>query len=116
MTVGTASNGTDNDFSLARFTNNGALDTSLNSPTGYDLLNFSNGVDTGSSIVLLPNGQIVLGGDSSQSGNQNFALSSHDWSDGDLAADFGTGARRHLILRATTILFKAWLSTKVGIF
>ncbi len=70
---GIAYNGTNYDFALARFNANGSLDLSFNG-TGKVTVGIGTGDDFSKSIAILPDGKIVLAGQSNIGGNYDFAV------------------------------------------
>jgi uncharacterized delta-60 repeat protein len=91
----TTSVGTGNDFVVARYTVNGALDTEFGSG-GKVVTSFGDDSDTAYALVIQPDGKLVVGGDSNQAGvvptGLDFALARYN-SDGSLDASFGTGGK-----------------------
>lgn len=85
-----ASSTTYRDFALVRYNINGSLDTSFGSG-GLVNTDFSSAYDSGSSVVVQPDGKIVVAGYSHQGAtNIDFALARYD-TNGNLDATFGTG-------------------------
>lgn len=83
--VGNCDNtGIDLDFWLARYNNDGTLDTSFGS-SGIVITDFFRGVDAISSIAVQPDGKIIAAGES----NFQFALARYN-NDGKLDASFGS--------------------------
>jgi uncharacterized delta-60 repeat protein len=76
----------DNKFCIARFNSNGSLDTSFGSGNGYVVQDISTGSDSGNSLVLQPDGKILLGGTC----DNKFCVARFN-SDGSLDTTFGTG-------------------------
>lgn len=80
---------TGSDFALARYNSNGTLDTAGFGSGGKVTSDFSGGFDSASSIVIQPDGRIVVAG----SASSNFALARYN-SNGTLdTAGFGTGGK-----------------------
>ena len=93
VAAGFASNGTDDDFALARYNSDGILDTTFNT-TGKVTTNFSSGDDRAQAIVIQPDGMIVVAGYATYSGKKEFALARYT-STGILDASFGSGGIVH---------------------
>ena len=93
VAAGFASNGTDDDFALARYNDNGTLDTTFNT-TGTVLKNFSSGEDRAQAIVIQPDGKIVVAGYATYSGKKEFALARYN-QDGTIDTTFGTSGIVH---------------------
>jgi len=93
VVAGSALNGTNNDFGLARLYSNGSLDVSFGSPgTGKVTTPFYLGQhDQALAMVLQSNGKIVLAGSAraSSSGFNDFALARYN-ADGTLDTSFNT--------------------------
>ena len=88
----TASNGTNQDFGLARFDADGNLDLSFGgSGTGYIKTDFG-GDDFANSMVIQSSGKIVVVGYSEVLGDASFALARYN-SNGTLDNTFGTGGK-----------------------
>ncbi|MFN9539180.1 MAG: beta strand repeat-containing protein, partial [Planctomycetota bacterium] len=78
------------DFSLVRYNANGSLDTSFG--TGGKLTTaIGSGLDFGTSVIVQPDGKIVIGG-YSITGNYDFAMIRYD-ANGSLDTGFGTGGK-----------------------
>ena len=75
VVAGYASNGTDDDFALARYNADGSLDTAFNG-SGTLMTALGTGADQGNAVVLQPDGKLVMAGSSSsQDGSSaSFAL------------------------------------------
>ncbi len=87
----TLNNDNDVDFALVRYNSDGSLDTTFG--TGGKVTTDFNGNDNFSnSIALQSDGKIILGGISSNSTNDDFALARYN-SDGSLDTTFGTGGK-----------------------
>lgn len=84
--AGFSGDGTDDDFTLARFDADGALDPSFDSD-GIVTTSFGPGIDRAFSIALQPDGRIVAGGMASNGPEINFALVRYG-TDGDLDLTF----------------------------
>jgi uncharacterized delta-60 repeat protein len=77
----------DNRFCIARFNSDGSLDTvNFGSPNGYVVQDISTGSDNGNSLVLQPDGKILLGGTC----DNKFCVARFN-SDGSSDTTFGTG-------------------------
>lgn len=74
-------------FALARYNSDGSLDTSF-ATNGYNLTTPASS-DAINSVVLLPNGKILVGGYATVSGNNRFALARYN-SNGALDTSFAT--------------------------
>jgi uncharacterized delta-60 repeat protein len=81
--VGGAVDSTDSDFALFRFNSNGGTDTTFGTK-GKVATDFNSGYDYASSIIIQPNGRIVLGGTT----DEDFALARY-LSDGAATLDAG---------------------------
>jgi len=86
VVAGYSSNGTNNDFALARYNIDGSLDASFGID-GKVTTDFGAG-DFGRSVVLQPDGKIIVVGNSSS----DFALARYN-SDGSLDTNFGTDGK-----------------------
>jgi uncharacterized delta-60 repeat protein len=90
VVTGVTYNGSDNDFTLVRYTDAGALDTTFGG-TGSVNTNFgANSYDDPSGLVIQGDGKIVVAGRSSSAGIATFALARYDIL-GALDATFGSG-------------------------
>jgi len=78
------------DFALARYSNNGSLDTTFDGD-GMVNTDFGGKGDNSSAIILQPDGKIILVGGAGGS-NYDFALARYN-GDGSLDATFGTGGK-----------------------
>lgn len=87
VAVGAASIGGTAIFALARYHEDGSLDTSFGSG-GIVTTDFG-GADTANAGLVQPNGKIVAAGQTDASGNDNFALARYN-PDGSLDPSFGT--------------------------
>jgi len=67
----------DNDFAVMRFNKNGSLDTSFDGNGGL-LADFGNSDDYAGSVVIQPNGRIVVSGYTTLNGDTNFTLARFD--------------------------------------
>jgi uncharacterized delta-60 repeat protein len=90
VAVGRSSNGTNNDFALARYEAGGTLDTGFGGGDGLVTTPVGTGADDGYAVALQPNGKIVAAGSSSNGTNNDFALARYD-TDGTLDSGFGGG-------------------------
>lgn len=85
-------NGTNFDFATMRFNTNGSLDLTFGG-TGKVTTDFANSVEVPSSILIQPDGKIVVAGYMINSAStDNFALARYN-ADGTLDATFGTGGK-----------------------
>lgn len=73
IAAGTCNNGSNNDFCLARYLVDGALDLSFNG-TGWLLSPIGNGHDDAFAAAVSPDGKIVLAGSCSNGMNNDFCL------------------------------------------
>ena len=73
IAAGFCSNGTDNDFCLARYLSHGAIDTSFNG-TGKVLTAIGSGADVARALALQPDGKIVVSGYCSNGSKTDFCL------------------------------------------
>lgn len=87
---GYSSNGSNNDFALVRYNANGSLDTTFNA-TGKVTTGFV-GTDEGRSLLLQPDGKLVLAGFTSNGTNQDFALARYN-ANGSLDNTFGVAGK-----------------------
>jgi uncharacterized delta-60 repeat protein len=83
--------GSNRNFGLARYYENGSLDTTFGT-NGRVTTDFSNNTDQGYSVALQPDGKIILGGYAYIGSNNNFALARYN-SNGSLDTTFGTNGR-----------------------
>jgi len=88
---GYASNGTDDDFALARYNSDGTLDTSFGTG-GKTTTDFGTGDDRSNALAVLDGGKILLGGYANSGIDNDFALARYN-SDGTLDTSFGTGGK-----------------------
>ena len=88
VVAGYASNGTDDDFAVARYSSDGSLDTSF-SGDGMATLDFGTGNDHANAVVVQDNGRIVLGGYAAGGSNYDFALARFN-DDGTVNTSYGT--------------------------
>ncbi|MGF1986717.1 MAG: DUF4347 domain-containing protein [Nostoc sp. ZfuVER08] len=86
LVVGASNNGTDNDFAIARYNNDGSLDTTFNS-TGKVTTDFNASNETANSITVQDNGKILVAGYSNNGSNDDFAFARYN-SDGTLDTTF----------------------------
>jgi uncharacterized delta-60 repeat protein len=90
VAAGTANNGSNFDFALARYNPNGALDTSFNG-TGKVTTPIGSGNDEAMALVLQPDGKLVVAGRSDNGSQHVFALARYN-PNGSLDTTFnGTG-------------------------
>ena len=75
--AGYCSNGSNNDFCIARYLPSGALDTSLNS-TGKVITAIGAGNDYASAIAQQPDGKIVVAGTCSNGSNNDFCVARYE--------------------------------------
>jgi uncharacterized delta-60 repeat protein len=90
VAAGNGSNGSNDDFALARYNPNGSLDTSFNG-TGKVTTAFGSGDDDAYALALQPDGKLVAAGQSTSGSTDAFALARYN-QDGSLDTSFnGTG-------------------------
>ena len=96
LVVGDSFNGSSYDFALARYNSNGSLDTTFGTG-GRVTTNFglTSAEDTGLDAVLQADGKILVVGDASIGGDNDFALARYN-SNGSLDTSFGTGGQTTL--------------------
>jgi uncharacterized delta-60 repeat protein len=70
---GTSYNGSEEDFTVARYNSDGSLDLSFSSD-GITTIDFTNSIDTGISLSLQDDGKIVFGGWTGDYPSSDFAL------------------------------------------
>jgi len=88
IVAGVCSNGINSDFCLARYLADGAFDTTFNG-TGKVITPIGSGDDYGYSVVLQPDGKIVVAGYCSNGTNLDFCLARY-LTNGTLDASFGS--------------------------
>jgi uncharacterized delta-60 repeat protein len=91
VVAGYASNGLNYDFGLARYNNNGTLDTSFGA-SGRISTDFLGQDDEASDLLLQPDGKIIAVGLTREGNNFNFALARYN-ANGILDGGFGTGGK-----------------------
>lgn len=91
VVVGSAQPGTDYDFAVARYLPDGSLDASFGS-AGKVITTLSSGEDVAWSVIVQPDGKILVSGWATNDGNLDFAVVRHH-PDGTLDTGFGTGGR-----------------------
>jgi uncharacterized delta-60 repeat protein len=91
VVAGYASNGTNEDFALARYNTNGSLDTSFDTD-GKQTTALGSSDDIGQGVTLQSDGKIVLVGDSNNGSNTDFAVARYN-SDGTLDTTFDTDGK-----------------------
>jgi uncharacterized delta-60 repeat protein len=91
VAAGWSSNGLNNDFALARYNANGSLDVSFGSG-GKLTTAIGPGTDTATSLVLQPDGKLVVAGDSFNGSDRDFALARYN-TNGSLDTSFGSGGK-----------------------
>ncbi|MBL4731674.1 MAG: DUF4347 domain-containing protein, partial [Rhizobiaceae bacterium] len=67
-------NGSNYDFTVARYTSSGVLDTSFGGGSGYVVTDVDGGTDRAYSMFVQPDGKIVLAGNIDVDGTSNFGL------------------------------------------
>jgi uncharacterized delta-60 repeat protein len=96
VVAGYSYSGIDDDFAIARFNSNGTLDTSFSGDgISYTGVGPSNDYATG--VAMQSNGKIVVGGYSSNGGNNDFALTRYN-SDGTLDLSFSGDGKQMIPL------------------
>ncbi len=81
-----------NDFALIRYNSNGSLDTSFGNG-GRVITSMSNGQDFIASILIQPDGKVVVtGGAMNMNGNNNFILARYN-SNGSIDTNFGSNGK-----------------------
>jgi uncharacterized delta-60 repeat protein len=90
VAAGMSSNGTNNDFALARYEGDGTLDTAFGGGDGLVTTPVGTGTDEANGIVLQPDGKIIVAGVSSNGADNDFALARYG-PDGTLDTGFGGG-------------------------
>jgi uncharacterized delta-60 repeat protein len=97
--TGYLSNGSDLDIVVARYNDDGTLDTSFNS-TGYTITDVSNANNYGRGVALMPDGKIIVGGYTEVNFSTDFILLQYDQnglpdtsfnSDGQVITDVSNG-------------------------
>jgi len=91
IVAGYSYNGVNYDFSLARYNGDGSLDTSLGG-TGKVMINFEGYNDYGQSIIIDNLGHIVIAGYTYNGSNYDFAIARHN-NDGGLDTSFGNNGK-----------------------
>ncbi|MEH2022998.1 DUF4347 domain-containing protein [Nostoc sp.] len=95
VVAGTASNGTNNDFALARYNSNGSLDTSFGN-SGRVLTPIGASFDRVNSIAIQSDGKIVVAGYAwsvwNGSNQEDFAIARYN-TDGSIDTSFGNGGK-----------------------
>ncbi len=88
--VGYADNGSNNDFAVVRYDNNGNLDTSFDGD-GQVTTDFGS-YDHGQSVAIQSDGKIIVAGSAHNGNNFDFAIVRYNL-DGSLDAAFGAGGK-----------------------
>jgi uncharacterized delta-60 repeat protein len=91
VVAGYSSNGSNNDFALARYNTDGSLDGGFGTG-GKVTTSIGSGNDDSNAMAIQSDGKIVLAGQSDNGGNNDFALARYN-TDGSLDAGFGTGGK-----------------------
>jgi uncharacterized delta-60 repeat protein len=89
VVAGTSSNGSNDDFALARYNTDGSLDATFGSG-GTVRTAIGSGADRAFALVLQSDGKLVVAGSTFNGSNDDFALVRYN-SDGSLDATFGVG-------------------------
>lgn len=90
VVAGTAGTDSGSDFALARYNPNGSLDATFGEG-GVVTTDFANGYDSATSVIIQPDGQILVGGVSDDGDHYCFALARYN-TDGTLDTTFGPNA------------------------
>jgi uncharacterized delta-60 repeat protein len=85
--AGSSENGTDRDFAIAKYNNDGSLDTNFNS-VGYVTTPIGSSHDDAHSVFPQPDGKLVVSGSTYNGSDWDFALCRYD-TNGDLDNTFG---------------------------
>jgi uncharacterized delta-60 repeat protein len=88
---GSCSNGSNNDFCIARFNSDGTLDTTFGS-SGKVIQPIGSSDDIGRSLAIQPNGKILFGGYCQGVSNNDFCIARFN-SNGTLDTSFGTSGK-----------------------
>ncbi len=91
LVAGTAGDGSNDDFALARYTSSGSLDNTFGTG-GKVITDFASNWDYGFSIAIQSDGKIVVAGQASNGSNNDVALARYS-ADGILDNTFGTGGK-----------------------
>jgi uncharacterized delta-60 repeat protein len=91
VVVGETDAGSNYDFALVRYNTNGTLDATFGTG-GKVTTAVGSRDDTASAVAVLPDGKIVVAGDTAASGDNHFALARYTPS-GTLDSSFGTGGK-----------------------
>jgi uncharacterized delta-60 repeat protein len=91
VVAGFTDNGTDNDFALAKYNSDGALDNDFG-VDGKVTTVFGTGEDRGQSVAIQPDGKTVVAGYTDNGTDRDFALARYN-TDGSLDNSFGVGGR-----------------------
>lgn len=86
--VGTAHNGSGDDFGIARYNADGTLDSAFGTE-GKVLTDFSNNTDEANGVAIQADGKIVVAGKVSSGGNMSFGIARYNV-DGSLDTTFNT--------------------------
>ena len=108
LAVGDGTVGSDSDFVLARYTADGALDTTFGGD-GVVTTDFHDHNDVAYAVTVLDGGKILVAGNAFRGAKSNFALARYT-ADGTLDTSFGTGGKvttaissRHDVSRALAV-------------
>jgi len=91
VVAGFSWNGTNNDFSLTRYNPNGTTDLTFGG-NGKIITDFGSSMEFIYSLILKPDGKILVSGFSNVSGNPDFAIAQYNI-DGTVDNNFGIGGR-----------------------
>jgi uncharacterized delta-60 repeat protein len=91
IAVGSAYNGSDDDFALTRYNGDGSLDTTFGTG-GKVTTDFASGADGATAVALQGDGGIVVAGHAQQGASSVFAVARYH-SDGSLDDGFGAGGK-----------------------
>ena len=91
VAAGEAGDGNNSDFAVVRYESTGALDSTFDGD-GVVTTPIGSGNEIATAIALQSGGKIIVGGISSNGGNDDFALARYN-SNGTLDSSFGTGGK-----------------------
>ncbi len=92
LVTGYSNNGTNKDFAVARYSTNGALDTTFNT-TGKFSLSIGSGDDIANSLAIQTDGKILVAGSTASGSDSDLAIARMS-SSGTLDSTFGTAGKR----------------------
>lgn len=91
IVVGHSTSNSDSDFAVLRFNPDGSLDTSFNN-SGIVLTNISGNSDNAYSVLIQPNGKIIVVGDAYTTTNYDYAIVRYN-NDGLIDSTFGLNGK-----------------------